>query len=293
MMQEGLIVSANSGFYYVKTDDGVVECRARGIFRKQHRSPLVGDRVQITRDGETGTVEEMLPRKNALIRPPVANLDFLALVVATKEPAPNLQVLDRLIVAAELKGIEPIVVVSKGDLGDSGDLCEIYKKAGIVSFAASGVTGEGIEQLAGLIKGRIGAFTGNSGVGKSTLLNSLDPSLDLGTGEISRKLGRGRHTTRLVTLFEACGGYIADTPGFSSIDTGRFDPILKDQLQFYFREFAPYLNGCRYTGCSHTKESGCTVIAAVEAGVIAPSRHKSYCDLYEEAKGLKEWEMNK
>jgi ribosome biogenesis GTPase / thiamine phosphate phosphatase len=293
MTKQGLIISANSGFYYVKCDSGVVECHARGILRRQHQSPLVGDRVRITQEAASGTIEEILPRKNCLVRPPVANLDFLVIVVSTKEPAPNLQIIDRLIVAAEQKEIEPAVVVSKGDLGDSAELCDIYAKAGFPAFAASGVTGEGIDRLKALIKGRIGAFTGNSGVGKSSLLNLLDPTLELGTGEISHKLGRGRHTTRIVTLFETCGGYIADTPGFSSLDTGRFDPILKENLQYYFREFAPFLDCCRYTGCSHTKEQGCAVIGAVQDGVIAPSRHKSYCDLYEEAKAIKEWELKK
>lgn len=291
MTTEGLIIKSNSGFYYVKCGEDIVECHARGIFRKEHQSPLVGDRVLISCEGETGTIDEILPRKNSLVRPPVANIDFLAIVVSTTQPVPNLLVIDKLIVTAEQKGIEPVVVISKGDLCGGGDLCAIYKKAGINSFAASGVTGEGIDELKKLISGHIGAFTGNSGVGKSSLLNRLDPSLTLGTGEISHKLGRGRHTTRLVELFCACSGYIADTPGFSSIDTGKVDPILKENLQFVFREFEPYIGRCRFTGCSHTKESGCAVLEAVQNGEIAASRHKSYCAMYEEAKDIKEWEL--
>lgn len=294
MIKQGLILNANSGFYYVKSADGIIECHPRGIFRKQRLSPLVGDRVMFSQDGgNIGTIEEIVPRKNCLVRPPVANIDFLVIVVSTTQPVPNMLVIDRLIVAAEQKGIEPVVVVSKGDLCDGSELCAIYKKAGITSFAASGVTGEGVDEMKKLIAGRIGAFTGNSGVGKSTLLNRLNPALVLSTGEISKKLGRGRHTTRLVTLFETCGGYIADTPGFSSVDTGKFGPVLKEDLQFVFREFAPYIGNCRFTGCSHTSEKGCAVIEAVQKGEIAASRHKSYCEMYEEAKGIKEWELKK
>lgn len=293
MMLEGLIIKANSGFYYVSSGEKVFACHARGLFRRQKLTPLVGDRVNFSPDGDEGTVEEILPRKNSLVRPPVANLDLLCLVVSTAQPVPNLTVVDRLIVAAERGGIEPAVVVTKGDLGDGGAIVDVYKKAGIASFSASGLTGEGIGKLRELISGRVCAFTGNSGVGKSSLLNRLDPSLGLSTGEISIKLGRGRHTTRLVELFSTCGGFVADTPGFSAIDTGRFDPVLKDELQYAFREFGPYIDKCRFTGCSHVKEDGCAVLEAVKEGAIAASRHKSYCEMYEEAKAIKEWELKK
>jgi len=292
-MIEGIIVKANSGFYYVKCDSGVIECRARGIFRKQKITPLVGDRVRISQTGDSGTVEEILPRKNSMIRPPVANIDILFIIVSTVEPEPNMLVIDKTIAAAEQKGIEPAVIVTKNDLKDGSDIVATYNKAGIKSFFASGITGEGIEELKSLICGHIGAFTGNSGVGKSTLLNRIDPSLSLSTGEISKKLGRGRHTTRLVELFETCGGYIADTPGFSSLDTFKFEPILKEDLQYVFREFEPYINKCRFTGCSHTKETGCAVLEALKNGEIAPSRHKSYCEMYEEAKNIKAWQLKK
>lgn len=299
-MDKGLIVKSNSGFYYVKNiedatqnSDEVIECRARGIFRKEHRSPLVGDWVLFSKNGSSGTIEEILPRKNSLVRPPVANIDMLVIVASTTQPAPNLLMIDRLIALAERKGIEPVVAVSKCDLADGAELIDIYNKVGIRAFAASGKTGEGIDELKSLIAGKIGAFTGNSGVGKSTILNRIDPALSLSTAEISQKLGRGRHTTRIVELFYTCGGYIADTPGFSTIEPGKFDPILKDDLQYAFREFAPYIGQCRFTGCSHTKEKGCAVLAAVESGVIPASRHKSYCEMYEEAKGIKEWELKK
>lgn len=299
-MIEGIIVKANSGFYYVKklsngedTESGIIECHARGIFRKKHLSPLVGDRVSVTMEANSGTIEEIHGRKNSLIRPPVANIDFLMIVASTTQPVPNLLVIDRLTVTAREKGIEPYVVFSKGDLEEVGDLCDIYNKAGITSFAASGKTGEGIEKIKKLIKGRVGAFTGNSGVGKSTILNALEPSLSLDTGEISKKLGRGRHTTRIVELFSVCGGFIADTPGFASLDLLKFEPVLKDDLQYAFPEFEPYINKCRFTGCSHTKENGCAVLEAVKSGIIPKSRHESYLAMYEEAKNIKEWELKK
>lgn len=293
MNLEGLIVKSNSGFYYVKCGDNVVECRARGIFRKEHMSPLVGDKVRISQHGEKGMVEEILPRKNSLVRPPVANIDLLFIIVAAAQPEPNLFVIDTLTVAAQAKGIEPVIAVSKSDLSDGSYICDIYKKAGFKSFPASGATGEGVEEIKGLIKGHVGAFTGNTGVGKSTLLNRIDSRLSLDTGEISHKLGRGRHTTRTVELFETSGGFIADTPGFSAIETGRVEPILKEDLQYAYREFAPFINKCRFTGCSHTKEKGCAVLEAVNQGIIPESRHKSYCEMYEEAKQFKEWEMKK
>ncbi len=290
---EGIILKSNSGFYYVKCADRVIECHARGIFRKEHLSPLVGDRVLVSQQGKTGMVEEILPRKNSLVRPPVANLDILIIVVSTTQPEPNLFVIDSLIASAQTKDIEPVIAVNKGDLRDGSDICDIYKRAGFNSFLVSGVTGEGVEALKKLISGHIAAFTGNSGVGKSSILNIINPDLVQNTGEISLKLGRGRHTTRLVELFEVNGGYIADTPGFSAIDTKRFEPVLKENLQFSFREFAPFIDKCRFTGCSHTKEDGCAVLEAVEQGIIPLSRHKSYCMMYEEAKSIKEWELKK
>lgn len=293
MMVEGLIVKSNSGFYNVKCGDRVIECHARGIFRKEHQSPLVGDRVLVSEHGTDGMIEEILPRRNFLIRPPIANLDFLVIVVSTTQPEPNYFIIDKLIAAAQTKNIEPVIAVSKGDLRDGSEICDIYRRAGFNSFVASGVTGEGVSELQNLIRGHIGAFTGNSGVGKSTILNLINPKVTLDTGEISHKLGRGRHTTRLVELFETCDGYIADTPGFSSIDMNRFEPVLKENLQFSFREFAPFLDNCRFTGCSHTKENGCAVLEAVEQGIIPQSRHNSYCGMYEEAKSIKEWEIKK
>ncbi|MDD2956223.1 MAG: ribosome small subunit-dependent GTPase A [Oscillospiraceae bacterium] len=289
---EGRILKALGGFYYVEAGEKVYECRARGLFRKQDTTPLVGDRVRIelTEEGK-GYVVEILPRKNSLIRPPLANLDQLLFVCSVADPAPNLFVLDKLIALAEYKDIEPVVVATKTDLGESAEFAGTYRRAGIPVIEVCNQTGEGAEQVREALAGRLSAFCGNSGVGKSSLLNRVDPRLELPTGGISQKLGRGRHTTRHVELFHVQGGLVADTPGFSSVDLDRCETILKDQLQFCFREFAPYQDRCRFTGCSHTREKGCAVLEALERGEIAPSRHESYKALYESAKNIKEWKQ--
>lgn len=290
----GLLLKGIGGFYYVEAEDGTVyECKARGIFRKRKMSPYVGDRVRISveEDG-TGAIEAIEPRKNDLIRPPVANIDQLFIIAAAKDPAPSTLIIDKTIAAAENKGIEPILVVSKTDLEDAGWLLSIYQKAGIPTIAISSVTGEGVEQVRELLKGKISAFTGNSGVGKSTLLNCVYPRFSLETGEISQKLGRGRHTTRQVELLPLPdGGYVADTPGFSSIDIDRYELVRKEDLPHCFREFEPYLDDCRFSSCSHTCEKGCAVLEAVAEGKIAPSRHESYVTMYQEVKDIKEWQM--
>lgn len=294
MEQKGLLLKCLGGFYYVEADDGkAYECRARGIFRKRGMSPYAGDRVTIsTQEDGTGSIEAIEPRKNSLIRPPVANMDQLFIVVAVREPAPSTLIIDKTIAAAESKGIEPVLVISKTDLENAGWLCEIYEKAGIPCVPVSSVTGEGVERIRAMLQGKLSAFTGNSGVGKSTLLNRVDPRLSLETGEISQKLGRGRHTTRQVELLPLPGGgYVADTPGFSSIDLERYELIRKEDLPHCFREFAPYLGECRFTSCSHTCEKGCAVLEAVEEGKIAPSRHESYVTMYQEVKDIKEWQM--
>ena len=294
MEQKGLLLKCLGGFYYVEADDGkIYECRARGIFRKRGMSPYAGDRVTIsTQEDGTGSIEAIEPRKNSLIRPPVANMDQLFIVVAVREPAPSTLIIDKTIAAAESKGIEPVLVISKTDLENAGWLCEIYEKAGIPCVPVSSVTGEGVERIRAMLQGKLSAFTGNSGVGKSTLLNRVDPRLSLETGEISQKLGRGRHTTRQVELLPLPGGgYVADTPGFSSIDLERYELIRKEDLPHCFREFAPYLGECRFTSCSHTCEKGCAVLEAVEEGKIAPSRHESYVTMYQEVKDIKEWQM--
>lgn len=294
MAKEGLIVRALSGFYYVKTGEGQeVECRARGLFRKQEISPCVGDRVELEETGEgKGQVVAILPRKNSLVRPPVANLDLLVLVVSSCEPLPNLLVLDKLLAIAECQNIPPAIVLTKSDLEDPSPVADIYRKVGYPVFVVSSETGEGVEEVRAFLSGKLCAFTGNTGVGKSSLLNRIDPRLSIETAQISQKLGRGRHTTRHVQLYEQPGGgYIADTPGFSAVDLERFQVILKEDLELCFSEFEPYRTKCRFTGCSHTKEKGCAVLAAVEAGEIPKSRHESYLSLYEDAKNIKEWEL--
>lgn len=292
-MQSGIILKGIGGFYYVEVAETLYECKARGIFRKDKIIPFVGDHVNISieQDG-TCTIEEILPRKNYLTRPPISNIDQLIIVVSVCDPSPSTLIIDKIISAAEDKGIEPIVVISKTDLKDCDWLREIYVKTGIPFFEISSATGRGINAVHNLLIGKITAFTGNSGVGKSSLLNSINDKFHLQTGEISRKLGRGRHTTRQVELLKlGKGAYVADTPGFSSISIERYDIANKDNLQYCFREFAPYLNQCKFTSCAHTCEKGCAVIQAVEAGIISKSRHESYLTMYNEVKDLKEWNM--
>lgn len=289
---EGLILKGIGGFYYVETPEQVFECRARGIFRKNGITPFAGDHVKISVSSDgTGSVEEILPRRNFLSRPPVANIDQLVIVVSTCEPSPNALVIDRMIAGAEAAEIEPVLAISKVDLQDADSLSEIYRKAGIRLFCVSSVNGEGVDEVEKVLSGKITAFTGNSGVGKSTLLNSMFQNFHLQTGEISQKLGRGRHTTRQVELLKLkSGGYVIDTPGFSSLDSDSFGAVTKENLPYCFREFIPYLNQCRFTSCSHTCEAGCAVIQAVKNGIISKSRHESYVEIYREMKEVKEWQ---
>lgn len=276
----------------METPGGVVECRARGIFRKRGLTPLAGDHVKIRvpQEGE-GAVEEILPRRNSLVRPPVANIDQLVIVVSTCEPSPNYQIIDRMIAEAEAEKIEPVLVLSKVDLQNADELSEVYGKVGIRLFRVSSLCREGTEAVKQILPGKVTVFTGNSGVGKSSLLNCLLPGLHQETGEISRKLGRGRHTTRQVELirFEN-GGYAVDTPGFSSLDPVSAGAVTKENLPYCFREFVPYLGRCRFTSCSHTCEDGCAVLQAVRDGEISQSRHESYCEIYREMKEIKEWQ---
>ncbi|MBS6861291.1 MAG: ribosome small subunit-dependent GTPase A [Clostridiales bacterium] len=287
----GLILKGIGGFYYVKAGDTVYECKARGVFRRNAITPLVGDHVKLLiEENQSPVIAEILPRKNSLIRPPMANLDQLVLVAATCDPAPSTLVIDKIIAAAEDKGISPILVISKIDLEQAQWLRDIYEPIGFPVVLVSSATGEGVEQVKELLRGKITAFTGNSGVGKSSLLNQIDRRFCLETGEISRKLGRGRHTTRQVELFPLeGGGYVADTPGFSAIQMERYDVVHKEQLPYCFREFEPFLDQCRFPSCSHTCEKGCAVLEAVREGKISRSRHESYVALYQEVKDWKEW----
>ncbi len=289
----GILLKGIGGFYSVEAADAVYVCKARGLFRKKRVTPLAGDRVQITvNEGEAeNTLDEILPRKNELRRPPVANIDNLLIVVSVAAPRPSTLVIDKLIAVAEQKEIEPIVIFTKTDLESADELFSVYRGAGISCMAVSNKTGEGVEAVRAALTGKISAFTGNSGVGKTSLLNQIEPNLGLATGEISDKLGRGRHTTRQAELFKVCGGYAVDTPGFSSLDFERSDFIRKDSLADCFREFRPYLGNCKFTSCTHTCDKGCAVLAAVERGEISRSRHNSYVELYNTVRDWKEWEL--
>jgi ribosome biogenesis GTPase len=292
MTIRGLILQGIGGFYSVEAAGRIYECRARGIFRKNGVTPFAGDFVTISAgpDG-TGTIEEILPRRNFLLRPPVANLDQLVIVVSVCEPSPNLLNTDRAIAVALDRGIEPVIVFSKTDLMPVKPLEKIYSDAtGIRRFSISCETGAGLQNVLQILAGKTTVFTGNSGVGKSTLLNNMFHGLNLQTGEISRKLGRGRHTTRKIQLLKLdSGGYVADTPGFSSITLEKSDRIAKENLPFCFPEFAPYLERCRFSSCTHTCEKGCAVLQAVQDGKISRSRHESYVAMYREMDGIKEW----
>lgn len=290
-IENGIIMKATAGFYYVRCPDGkTVECRARGVFRKQKFSPLVGDRVTIDVQGDSGTVTEIYERKNSLIRPPVANIDKLVIIASVTEPVPSLLIIDKLTAMAVDKEISPVVVFSKADLDDADRYVDIYTKAGIESFAVSSKTGDGIENFRNIFADSVCALTGNTGVGKTSILNCIEPELSLATAHISNKLGRGRHTTRTVELYELCGGYIADTPGFSSLDFENNEIILKENLQFCFPEFSDYIGTCKFVSCAHIGEKGCNVCDAVKNGVIPQSRFDSYKMMYDEVKDYKEWE---
>lgn len=286
-IKSGIITKCLGGLYTVETLDGILECKARGIFRNRGISPYVGDTVEI----QNGVISEILNRKNCIIRPPLANLDQLIFIVSTCNPSPNYLILDKFIAIAEYKGITPIIAITKTDLGSGAEIKEIYKNIGIDVFEIDYNNPETIEVFRNLLKGKISALTGNSGAGKSTLLNAVDSDLNIPTAEISKKLGRGKHTTRHAQLYKLSeGGYIADTPGFSTFETNRYDIIRKEELADCFREFRKYTD-CRFRDCSHTCEKGCKVIEALENSEISASRRESYCTMYEEAKQLKEWEL--
>lgn len=288
----GTIIKALSGFYYVDCGGTAVTCRARGKFRHSGVTPLVGDRVEITvQGGDTGSVDRILERKNAFSRPAVANMDALVMIAAGVNPVTDPFLIDRVASIAERKNCEPVICINKCDLEPCDALYDIYHGAGFTTIQVSAVTGEGIGALSDAIAGKTVVFTGNSGVGKSSILNALDPKLSIATGEVSEKLGRGRHTTRHVELFRLPNGALAaDTPGFASFDTEVPELLNKEELGLAFREFRPYLDGCRFVGCSHTKEKGCAVLQALREGKLSPSRHRSYLRLYETAKEYKEWE---
>ncbi len=297
----GIIVKSIGGFYYVEAAVGAfdderempIECRARGTFREQGIKPVVGDRVKISMpENGYAMVEEVYERKNLLVRPPLANIDTLVIVASTCEPNPNTVVIDKMTAAAVSMGITPVIVISKCDLAAPDKLREIYSKTGIQTIEFSSVDMRGLSEVRALLPGKTTAFTGNSGVGKSTLLTALFPQLALETGEISHKLGRGRHTTRCVELYKLGGensGYVADTPGFSAMDFKRYNVLKPEELAYAFPEFEEYLGKCMFTSCAHLCEKGCAVLDAVNEGKISKSRHDSYVAIYKELSDSKYW----
>lgn len=287
---EGVIFKALSGFYYVDCGGETVTCRARGKFRLEKVSPLVGDRVEVeVQPSGEGTVAAILPRKNEFHRPAVANIDLLVIVASGAIPVTDPFLIDRVVAMAERRDCESVICFNKWDLSQPQDLYETYVNAGFPTLRVSAETGEGLEELSRRIAGKVCAFTGNSGVGKSSILNALEPDFGLEVGEVSEKLGRGRHTTRHVELFRLKNGALAaDTPGFSSFEEdGALCP--PEELARSFREFRPYLDSCQFLDCAHVQEPGCAVLEALARGEIAQSRHDSYVRLYRQAKEIPQW----
>ncbi len=288
----GTVTKLTGGFYYVDVNGEILECKARGVFRKRDESPVVGDRVRVSLKEEGyHSIEEILERKNFLVRPALSNLDVLVIVVSSVQPVPNTLVIDKLTAAAASLNIMPFVVFSKTDLKECEALSQVYAKAGFRTFEYFDGDEATVDEIRRALSGKLVAFIGNSGVGKSTLINNLYPELQLQTGEISMKLGRGRHTTRTVELFKINNGYIADTPGFSTVDLERYHLWDKEQLMYCFPEFEEYLGDCQFTSCMHICEKGCAILDALKEGKISPSRHESYKLMYDEVKDIKPWQQ--
>lgn len=293
MKIDGIIIKGIGGFYYVEAADGIIyECKARGVFRKEKITPLAGDKVEISVDeNNKNSIDKIYERRNMFKRPSIANVDKLVIVSSVCDPRPNLLIIDRLSAVAVYKNVEPIIVFTKNDLQSADEYIEIYKNAGFKTFAVSNETGEGIGEIKAVIENGVCVFTGNSGVGKSSLINRMYPDFALETGEISKKLGRGRHTTRHVELLKINNGYIADTPGFSSLDFETNDLIKKDELAFCFPDFSDYIDSCKFSTCAHVNDKGCRLIEAVNNGDVMRSRHESYVTMYNEVKDIKDWQL--
>lgn len=284
----GKIIKSIGGLYTVKSFDSIMDCKARGIFRKDNISPVVGDMVEVN----DGAIEKILPRKNYIVRPPLANLDSMVFVVSMAKPTPNLSLLDKFIAVCEYKNIVPVVAITKIDLANFKNVYQVYSSIGLRVFIIDYNQPQSIDSLKEYLSDKVSAFTGNSGAGKSTLLNAIDSTLNIPTGEVSEKLGRGKHTTRHAELYPlSSGGYVVDTAGFSTFETNKYAIIKKDELASCFREFEEYSKDCKFKDCSHTKEKGCAVLKAVQEGDICKSRHNSYCEMYEDAKKIKDWEL--
>lgn len=297
-MISGKIIKGIASFYYVKADEIIYECSARGIFRKKSISPVIGDNVEIAildkdslRGGyQIASIENILPRKNNMVRPPVANVDQAIIVVAANNPKPNLDLLDRLLILVEEQEIDACICINKVDTDEDAAylrIKDVYEKIGYRVFATSATSHIGIDPLREFLKDQTSFFAGNSGVGKSTLLNAVDASFDLETGGLSKKIQRGKHTTRHVELMPlGVGGYVLDTPGFGSVS---IEHLEADDLKNYYREFYDYEGNCKFNGCSHLHEPGCSVKAAVESGLIDTRRHENYRALYAQLKNIRRW----
>ena len=290
---QGVILKGIGGFYYVDTEIGLIECKARGKFRHNSQTPTVGDKVVVEKiQDQKGYLKEILPRKNKLIRPAICNIEALVVVVSQAPPKTDTFLIDKVCAIAQNQDIEVVIFINKIDIDEAINLQTIYTQVGYKVIKGSATTGEGIDELATEIKGKIVAFTGNSAVGKSSILNQIDDQFDLKVGGMSEKIGRGKHTTRHVELLKTKeGSYVADTPGFSSFDTTQMDLVLKDNLQHTFIEFDPYIGLCKFSSCSHTKEKGCAILDALSKGEISKSRHENYIKLYDTVKDIKEWEL--
>lgn len=292
MILNGTIIKGIGGFYYVEAAGEIYECKARGVFRKEHITPLVGDSVEISiEENDKNSIEKINERRNFFNRPPIANVDKLVIVSSTCEPSPSTLIIDRLTAVAVHKGVQPVLVFTKDDLKKADEYIEIYSKTKFPLYVVSNVTHDGVDALKSELSGSISVFTGNSGVGKSSLLNCITPEFSLETGEISHKLGRGRHTTRHVELYKIDNFFVADTPGFSSLDFETNDIIMKDELASCFPEFDEYTGLCKFTSCSHISDKGCAVVQAVKDGNISVSRHESFKTLFNEVKNIKEWQL--
>ena len=292
MTQEGIIIRAMSGFYDVRVPDGIVRCRARGRFRLDGLTPLVGDRVTLAPEGDgTGTIQSILPRKNAFDRPAAANVDCLVMLLSAALPVTDPFLADRITVLCEKHRCGVILAINKCDLDPAENLRAVYAATGYPVFPVSAVTGQGLDALRQALQGKVCCFTGNSGVGKSSLINALAPGLAIPVGEVSQKLGRGRHTTRHVELYDLGGGtLLCDTPGFASFEDDK-TPLLPEELAGLFPEFVPHAGRCRFDDCTHRSEPDCAVRAAVDEGLIHPSRYSSYLRLYGEAEKRDRWEI--
>ena len=285
----GIIIKGVGGRYSVKCKDKIYDCNAKGVFRKNGITPLVGDYVTLESNGKL--IIDVHKRKNSLIRPPVANIDNLIIVCASADPEPNFYFIDKLTAIAFSKGIKPVIVINKLDLKNAEEILSVYNKSNIEIIECCAKNSFGIERLKDLISSGINVFTGASGVGKSSILNCIFNNTLMEIGSISEKIKRGKHTTRHAELFEYKNGFLADTPGFSSIDIMKYNILNKKDLQYYFPEFSEFIGMCRFSGCAHIKEKDCEIIKKVSEGKISKSRFKSYTLLYNELKDIKEWQI--